>query len=154
MDCGYGFGGYGYGLSWRYPGVTHAIHYLQVCPFRVFQRLGGRRKPPRYVVRFFRPFGEGLPPCHVPFAFFNVPWWRNPLVVSISYFQRAVVGKPSLTRCVHFFQHAGVGRPSCCVNFVFSMCRGGETLSVTSRSLYSTFCGGEILPLRFFDVSG
>ncbi len=69
----------------------------------------------------------------------------TPLSCPFRIFRCAVVEKPSLSCRVRFFRRAGVGRPSHHVDFVFSMCHGGETLSVTLRPFYSTCRGGETL---------
>ena len=96
---------------------------------------------------------------HVHFVFFNTlgvgklsplcrslfPTFRGgftPLSCPFRIFRCAVVEKPSSSRRV---RRAGVGRPSRHVNFVFSTCCGGETLSITLRSFYSTCQGGETL---------
>ncbi len=132
-----------------------------------FSTLWGWGNPPRYVVRFFRPFGEGLPPCHVPFAFFDVPWWRNPprhvafsffdmlgwgdlLVASISYFRRAVVGKPSPSHRVDFIRRAGVGRPFSSRRFcIFDVPWWGNPLRHVAFTLFDILWWGNPPPSLF-----
>ncbi len=105
-------------MSLSHFSMCHGGETLSSCQFRIFDVLWW-----------------GNPLCHVVFTLFDVPGWGDLLVTSISYFRRAVVGKPSPSRRVHFIRHFVVGKSS---PFVFLMFQGEKTLSVMLYLPFST----------------